>query len=526
MAADAVAGGARYWAFISYSHKDAAFGRRLHRRLERYALPRRLVGRATASGSVPKRLTPIFRDREELSAAGNLSAEVRAALQASASLIVVCSPAAKESEWVTREVELFRELHPDRPVFAAILHGEPRACMPAALRQTGPGGDIIEPLAADFRRGGDGLQLGVLKLVAGIVGIGLDELIQRESRRQWQRVTAITVSAAIAVLLMGALTLLALNARAEAERQRGEAEGLVEFMLTDLRDRLKGVGRLDVLTAVNERALHYYSDEDIDSLPAASLERRARILHAMGEDDEVRGNYDAALAKFEEAKRTTAALLAASPNDPERIFMHAQTDFWIGSVDFERDRPAAALPYLQAYRQLSERLVQMAPDNPKYIREVADADGDLCAIALEPPRNLRAAIPYCQNQLVELEKAAQHLGPASGINDDLINAHAWMADCYYYSGDYRRAESERLQEEKILDGRIAADPKNTALKDLRIIAERALALIEKQAGDKAAARARLVRALAAVESLRKIDPKNNDWNEDRDKINRDLSALH
>jgi len=115
----------RYWAFISYSHKDAVFGRRLHRRLEAYALPRRLVGRLTAQGAASRRLTPIFRDREELPAANDLSAEVRAALKASRCLIVVCSPAAAVSPWVAREVALFRELHPNRPILAAVREGDP-----------------------------------------------------------------------------------------------------------------------------------------------------------------------------------------------------------------------------------------------------------------------------------------------------------------------------------------------------------------------------------------------------------------
>ena len=51
------------------------------------------------------------------------------------------------------------------------------------------------------------------------------------------------------MLVMGVLTAAALNARFEAERQRGEAEGLVGFMLTDLRHELKGFGRLDVMKA-------------------------------------------------------------------------------------------------------------------------------------------------------------------------------------------------------------------------------------------------------------------------------------
>src|SRR5579862_9361178 len=162
MTGAAVPDGLRYWAFISYSHKDAAFGRRLHRRLETYALPKRLVGRTRPQGIVPARLSPIFRDREELPAANDLTVEVQAALKASRSLIVVCSPDAAASPWVSREIELFRALHPDLPILAAIRIGEPDESFPAALTRSVPGGVRIEPLAADFQRGGDGNHLGLL----------------------------------------------------------------------------------------------------------------------------------------------------------------------------------------------------------------------------------------------------------------------------------------------------------------------------------------------------------------------------
>ncbi|HEX4080990.1 MAG TPA: toll/interleukin-1 receptor domain-containing protein [Rhizomicrobium sp.] len=353
MAGDAEDAGPRYWAFISYSHKDAAFGRRLHRRLETYSLPRRLVGRGTRQGVVSRRLAPIFRDRDELPAAADLSAEVRAALAQSKSLVVVCSPDAAVSKWVSREVDLFRALHPGGPIFAAIREGDPAQCFPEALLGSGPVGEPIEPLAADFRPGRDGSHLGLLKLVAGIAGLGLDELVQRDAQRNARRVTAVTAAALAAVLLMGALTATALKARKEAERQRGEAEGLVEYMLTDLRDRLKGVGRLDVMTAVNQRALHYYEDQDLASLPADSLERRARILHAMGEDDEDRGDHKDAVANFREAERTTAKLLSKAPDDPERIFDHAQSVYWIGLEDFQQNRLprcSNAVPSIQESR--------------------------------------------------------------------------------------------------------------------------------------------------------------------------------
>ncbi|MEO6969233.1 MAG: hypothetical protein ABI132_12410, partial [Rhodanobacteraceae bacterium] len=53
-----------YRAFISYSHADRAWCDWLHKVLETYRVPSRLVGRETASGTIPRRLTPIFRDRD------------------------------------------------------------------------------------------------------------------------------------------------------------------------------------------------------------------------------------------------------------------------------------------------------------------------------------------------------------------------------------------------------------------------------------------------------------------------------
>jgi hypothetical protein len=112
---------------------------------------------------------------------------------------------------------------------------------------------VREPAAADFRRIGDG-KLARLRLVAGLTGIGLDELVQRDAQRQLRRVTAITLVSALTVVVLSTLLFVAINARNEADRQRQQAEGLIEFMLTDLRTRLEGVGRLDVLESVNTRA--------------------------------------------------------------------------------------------------------------------------------------------------------------------------------------------------------------------------------------------------------------------------------
>ena len=55
-----------FWAFISYSHRDEQLVRRLHRALETYRVPKPLAGTRRGGVVLPRRLTPIFRDRDEL----------------------------------------------------------------------------------------------------------------------------------------------------------------------------------------------------------------------------------------------------------------------------------------------------------------------------------------------------------------------------------------------------------------------------------------------------------------------------
>ena len=70
----------KYKAFISYNHADEAWAKWFHRQLERYRIPGKLVGQNTSFGVIPKRLQPVFLDREELSSGSDLSAKVKQVL--------------------------------------------------------------------------------------------------------------------------------------------------------------------------------------------------------------------------------------------------------------------------------------------------------------------------------------------------------------------------------------------------------------------------------------------------------------
>lgn len=213
----------KYWAFISYSHQDEAWARWLHKSLETYKVPRKLVGRETGQGPLPRRLFPIFRDREELPGAADLGGKLKNALRQSRYLIVICSPKSAASQWVNEEIKTYKALGREDRVLCLIVDGEPYAsdkpqsglleCFPTAVRyRVGTDGSLTsertEPIAADARKGKDGRHNAKFKLLAGILNVGYDELKQREKRRQLLQKVRLAGGAA-ALLLLAVLVYLA-----------------------------------------------------------------------------------------------------------------------------------------------------------------------------------------------------------------------------------------------------------------------------------------------------------------------------
>lgn len=121
-------------AFISYASEDRRTAIQLQRNLERFRVPRKLVGTIGQYGPIVRRLGRVFVDRTDLSAAPVLTDVIVAALARSKALIVLCSRAAADPRrWVDREITSYRQVRPDGRIFAVIARDEPPACFPSEL---------------------------------------------------------------------------------------------------------------------------------------------------------------------------------------------------------------------------------------------------------------------------------------------------------------------------------------------------------------------------------------------------------
>ena len=240
-----------YDAFISYSGSrgsngasptlDRVVAERLHKALEAYRVPRALVKDSTRVPPVPSRLKKVFRDTEELHASSNLSQSLIDALQRSRFLIVVCSPRAKKSEWIQREIAAFRQLGRGDRILPILIEGDPLDAFPSALLKSEdthrqpefPGGEndalLAQPLAADIRASSRAKSLQLLKqerlrLLAPILGCSYDDLRQREQERFLRRVV---LSAAILFMVSASLAILSVLlflARQQAARNAAVAD--------------------------------------------------------------------------------------------------------------------------------------------------------------------------------------------------------------------------------------------------------------------------------------------------------------
>jgi len=375
----------RYRAFISYSHRDERWAVALQNYLERFHVPRTLRSRYEE----PRPLRPIFRDQTDLTS-GQLPSIIEDALRESAALIVLCSPDAARSTWVDAEITRFKQLHGEHGIFPLILDGVPHAddpareCFPSALTRavTADGATreaALELLAPNIHDSG-GRRDAFLKLAAALLGVGFDELKQRETQRRQRRSAAITAGALVVAAVTTVLAFMAYSSQREAELRRAQADDLIGFMVGDLRARLEPIGRIDVLDEVGSKAMEYLSSLPPGEDPAV-MDRRAMTLRQIGEVRVLQGRYEDGLSAFLEAMAIYQRLLAVDDPDPERMYHLAHTHFWIADSHIRRLDFEAAEREIHAYRDTAQWLADNYPDNTAYLLELAQAESNLGTIA-------------------------------------------------------------------------------------------------------------------------------------------------
>ena len=290
------------------------------------------------------------------------------------------------------------------------------------------------------------------------------------------------------------------------ERQRAQAEGLIEFMLGDLRKKLEPVGRLDVLDSVGEKALTYYAAQPTDQQDPDSLGRRARALHLMGEVAEKRGRLDEAGRMFAEAAQSTAELLARAPRDGQRLFDHAQSVYWVGFIDRRMGQTNAARAQWERYLALAVALRELAPDNIEWQSEEAFAQQNLGVLEFDVGQAEAALRRFQATDGVWQRLVKQR----PDLYLELANALGWQALAEMSLGRYKGAIEAELAKVDALD----QVPGAATSREVQVLKANAAHNISRSylyLAQSAAALQWAAQAVGQFETLVALDGANTDW---------------
>jgi len=565
----------KYRAFISYSHVDTSWAKWLHRGLEGFRIDKDLVGRETALGAIPKTLRPIFRDRDDFTAGHTLTEQTLAALDASHVLIVICSPASAKSHYVNEEIRLFKSRHPQRLVIPLIVAGKPGdaqlECFPSSLRyRLDSAGQITEEpaelLAADAREDGDGRNLALAKVVAGLLDVSSDEVFrraERERRRKlrlrngviaglavltiaasssavyaWQQLKTnqafLTATLKTATEIVDATVAQAENygvPRAATLALLAQAEGLFDNMA--LLGRSTPELRYQKAWMLIHFARNYALLGDTGKWQHRAIEAHSLLVgltsekpgdpnyqrglsaaqHELGDVLVARGNLAEALKVYRDSLDTAERFVKADPSSD--TWQHALSVSYerLGDVFFAEGNLSEALASYQGDLTIRARLAQADPSNPDWLRDLS--------VAYEKVGNVlvaRGNLPEAQKAYRDSLAIAELLARADPSNAqwqrDLSVTYNKLGDVLTAQGNLPEALRFYRDAVVIRDSLAATDPSNTGW-------QRDLSVSYNKVGDALSAENNLAEALKAyrdglaiADQLVKADGSNAGWQRD------------
>ena len=191
--------GFKYFAFVSFQNSDAHEAVRLQHAIERYRLPAVLCKN---DSSVPRYIKPLYCYLNDIHAGEELMMELKARMEQSRYLIVVCSPRAAQSAYINSGIDYFVSLGRRDSIIPIIVDGIPYSndpateCFPEALKRHFPkhpdplqdhailGINIHEAGIGSPRQAYD---RAMLMVVARILQLDFDGLLLRDQQRRRKR---------------------------------------------------------------------------------------------------------------------------------------------------------------------------------------------------------------------------------------------------------------------------------------------------------------------------------------------------
>jgi serine/threonine-protein kinase len=339
------------------------------------------------------------------------------------------------------------------------------------------------------------------------------EAERRALERAHRRRKAALAIAGAAVAVLAVVTVLALqavDARREAVRRRGQAEGLIGFMVGDLRGKLEPIGRLEILDDVGNQALEYFEAVPEGDLTDEEVFQRSETLRQIGQIRVARGDLPAAMEAYRESLVLASALTARDPQNLEWQKGLGASHFWVGYVHWRQNELDPAEAEFREYLAIGERLAAAEPENPEWQLELAYTHSNLGSV-LQAQGELEEARREFETTLRIKEELARDHPEESRFRMDQALSHNTLGSVLEELGRLDDALAHFRADLELTEDLLAEDPTNSSWRQHLAIGHLYLAQISEDLGQEERALDHAAVAREIMASLVGQDPSNSRW---------------
>ena len=263
----------KYFAFISYSSHDIAWGKKLQKKLEGYRMPSTLC---SEHGWQRNPIKPVFFAPTDIQPE-DLDEELKERLKASRNLIVICSPHSAKSDWVGKEIAFFHSLGRASSIHFFIVDSIPHSgnseteCFNPIVKTL----EIPEILGANihekvFKSPWLNRERAYIQLITKLLGVEFDSIWQRHRRLLKQKIAARTLGFLVVITTMLGIWIenMPVDVTLTLEEKSVHNSKLPPLKNAIVQIALENEEKIDTLRAINQKGLfanvpHYFIGKQV-----------------------------------------------------------------------------------------------------------------------------------------------------------------------------------------------------------------------------------------------------------------------
>ncbi|MCP3963833.1 MAG: protein kinase [bacterium] len=333
-----------------------------------------------------------------------------------------------------------------------------------------------------------------------------------KSRRLRKVLTVVTAVSTVFLVIVSLLALQAVRARGEAERERRQAERLIDYMLFDLRDSLEAIGRLDLLEGVSRSTREYFkirstSRESVD----ASYQRGLTHLY-IGDVLLDQGDTEAALESYRVSDRLFDELLTRNSGNDRWREGWSRSQIKLGGVYRRQGDLSAAYGAYRSALEVEEQLTvggeqatnerRFALAQARYLVGWAQGQRGEVAIALEMLTSAQEAVEEIVSEEEETPWRYWLLA---------LDIRSAIGTIWWKKGENSAALDSFLTTRVLCQQLAKREPANTIWPAKRALVDHYIGSLRRREGDLPAALEAFGGSMAAYRLLSERDPMRIKW---------------